>query len=48
MIKNILYLPTFLWTGFMIETDAHRNAAFCIYNAYQSPKLEVTDISVLI
>jgi hypothetical protein len=32
--------------GFMLETDAHRNAAFCIYNAYQSPKLEVKDIKV--
>jgi hypothetical protein len=35
-----------LHPGFLIETDAHRNAAFCIYNAYQSPKLEVTDIKV--
>jgi hypothetical protein len=35
-----------LHPGFMIETDAHRNAAFCIYNAYQSPKLEVTDFKV--
>ena len=35
-----------LHPGFMIETDAHRNAAFCIYNAYQSPKLEVKDIKV--
>ncbi len=32
--------------GFLLETDAHRNTAFCIYNAYQSPKLEVTDIKV--
>lgn len=32
--------------GFLLETDAHRNAAFCIYNAYQSPKLIVTDISI--
>ncbi len=32
--------------GFLIESDAHRNAAFCIYNAYQSPKLEVSDIKV--
>jgi hypothetical protein len=30
----------------MIETDAHRNAAFCIYNSYQSPKLEVIDLKV--
>ncbi|HBE41111.1 MAG TPA: peptidase M14, partial [Bacteroidales bacterium] len=35
-----------LHPGFMIETDAHRNAAFCIYNAYQSPKLEITDLKV--
>ncbi len=32
--------------GFMLETDSHRNAAFCIYNAYQTPKLEVNDIKV--
>jgi Zinc carboxypeptidase len=32
--------------GFMLETDAHRNAAFCIYNAYQSPKLEINSIKV--
>jgi hypothetical protein len=35
-----------LHPGFMLETDAHRNAAFCIYNAYQSPMLEVSDINV--
>lgn len=35
-----------LHPGFMIETDAHRNAAFCIYNAWQSPKLEVTELNV--
>jgi hypothetical protein len=35
-----------LHPGFMLETDAHRNAAFCIYNAYQSPKLEISDIKV--
>jgi hypothetical protein len=35
-----------LHPGFMLETDAHRNAAFCIYNAYQSPKLEVSDLKV--
>ena len=32
--------------GFLLESDAHRNAAFCIYNAFQSPKLEVSDIKV--
>jgi hypothetical protein len=35
-----------LHPGFMLETDAHRNAAFCIYNAYQSPKLEISGIKV--
>ncbi len=32
--------------GFLLESDAHRNAAFCIYNAFQSPKLEVSNIKV--
>jgi hypothetical protein len=32
--------------GFLLESDAHRNAAFCIYNAWASPKLEVTDVRV--
>jgi hypothetical protein len=35
-----------LHPGFMLETDAHRNAAFCIYNAYQMPKLEISDVKV--
>ncbi len=35
-----------LHPGFLLETDAHRNAAFCIYNSYQSPKLEVSNIAV--
>jgi hypothetical protein len=35
-----------LHPGFLIETDAHRNAAFCIYNAYELPLLEVTNITV--
>lgn len=35
-----------LHPGFMIETDAHRNAAFCIYNSYQSPTLEVSAVKV--
>jgi hypothetical protein len=35
-----------LHPGFLIETDAHRNAAFCLYNAYEMPLLEVTNISV--
>jgi hypothetical protein len=32
--------------GFLLEADAHRNAAFCIYNAYQLPKLEVSKVKV--
>jgi hypothetical protein len=35
-----------LHPGFLLETDAHRNAAFCIYNSYQSPKLEFSNITV--
>ncbi len=35
-----------LHPGFLLESDAHRNAAFCIYNAYQSPKLAVSHIRV--
>jgi hypothetical protein len=35
-----------LHPGFMLETDAHRNAAFCIYNAYQCPKLEISGVQV--
>jgi hypothetical protein len=35
-----------LHPGFLLETDAHRNAAFCIYNAYQSPKLEISEVKV--
>ncbi len=30
----------------MLETDAHRNAAFCIYNANELPLLEVTNVIV--
>lgn len=32
--------------GFMLETDSHRNAAFCIYNAFQTPRLEVSNVKV--
>ena len=35
-----------LHPGFMLETDAHRNAAFCIYNAFQSPKLEISGVKI--
>lgn len=32
--------------GFMLETDSHRNMAFVLYNAWQTPKLEVSEINV--
>jgi hypothetical protein len=35
-----------LHPGFLLETDAHRNAAFCIYNAYQLPKIEISNLKV--
>ncbi len=35
-----------LHPGFMLETDAHRNAAFCLYNAYETPKLEISNLKV--
>jgi len=35
-----------LHPGFLLESDAHRNAAFCIYNSYQSPKLEISGLKV--
>ena len=31
--------------GFLLESDAHRNMAFCIYHAYHMPKLEVEEIN---
>ena len=30
--------------GFMLQEDAHRNMAFTLYHAYQTPKLEIVDI----
>ena len=32
--------------GFLLQEDAHRNAAFTIYHAYHTPKLEFTDVQV--
>ncbi len=32
--------------GFLLESDAHRNAAFCIYNAWVTPKLEIDTIKI--
>jgi len=31
--------------GFLLESDAHRNVAFCIYHAYHMPKLSVEAIT---
>lgn len=31
--------------GFLLESDAHRNMAFCIYHAYSMPKLVVEEVS---
>lgn len=31
--------------GFLLESDAHRNMAFCIYHAYHMPKLVIEEIS---
>lgn len=33
-----------LHPGFLMETDAHRNAAFTILHAYHTPKLSVSDV----
>lgn len=30
--------------GFLLEADAHRNMAFTIYHAYQTPKLVIEDV----
>lgn len=35
-----------LHPGFMLETDSHRNMAFLIYNAWQTPRLEISGISI--
>ncbi len=31
--------------GFLLETDAHRNMAFTLYHAYQTPKLVVEEVT---
>jgi len=31
--------------GFLLETDAHRNMAFCVYHAWSTPKLEITGMT---
>lgn len=35
-----------LHPGFLLESDAHRNAAFVIYHAHATPKLSVPEIKV--
>ncbi len=32
--------------GFLLETDAHRNMAFTLFHAYQTPKLEIDRVDV--
>lgn len=32
--------------GFLLKDDAHRNMAFTLYHAYQTPKLEILDAKV--
>ena len=32
--------------GFLLETDAHRNAAFTLYHAYHTPQLEINEPEV--
>jgi len=31
--------------GFILESDAHRNMAFCLYHAYHMPKISIEEIS---
>src|SRR5690606_15413356 len=35
-----------LHPGFLLESDAHRNMAFTLYHAYNTPKLDVAEIDV--
>jgi len=37
--------PSRLHPGFLIEADAHRNAAFVIYHAYHTPHLTISDVT---
>ncbi len=32
--------------GFLLESDAHRNMAFTLYHAYQTPKLDIDTVEV--
>ncbi|SEK93658.1 M14 family metallopeptidase [Parapedobacter koreensis] len=36
-----------LHPGFLLESDAHRNASFVIYHAYHTPKVAVADVEVV-
>jgi hypothetical protein len=40
------YADLRLTPGFLMESEAHRNMAFCLYLASETPKLEVRDITV--
>jgi hypothetical protein len=31
--------------GFLLESDAHRNMAFCLYHAWSTPKLDITEMT---
>lgn len=32
--------------GFLFESDAHRNTAFCIFHAYHTPQVKVGDVEI--
>jgi hypothetical protein len=32
--------------GFLMEEDAHRNMAFTLFHAYQTPKVEITEVQI--
>lgn len=38
---------TRLHPGFLLESDAHRNMAFSVYHAYNTPKLSISEIEVV-
>lgn len=35
-----------LHPGFLLETDAHRNMAFSLYHAFETPKLKIKDVEL--
>jgi hypothetical protein len=32
--------------GFLLEEEAHRNMAFTLYHAYQTPKIEISEVKI--